>query len=386
MSRSWFFISTTSLQVSRYHLYPPIEASYPKLDSIATCATVIKKEKVEADDNEVRNTSGDKRLPGTLILKGIIWPGMNLFDAAPEEAKRMRNQKKHYSVVQMLERNSAMVEATETVSSADRIMLKQRAMEDLENDSPVEGEFMVRKPPVKKRKASAPRKPRPNKQNKKQARQPKRRGQAAARPVTPDNTVATDSAHVVFGTNIDSSEDEGPAYKEAVRNSLMGNFVLYDEQSSNQAVDSTRMDTTLSDSVNAMQHQDMISMSKLPVTPTVRHIKREMLDTPDMKTTISPIQSENLPFFAQFGSSNAAMSTYPLPYTPTRQLDVLPPKIKDQRINPLGLNLYDTFSAQDDYLSTTNPSVPIVGDVDRSIKMESVDSDEFVPEAFTHYH
>lgn len=33
-------------------------------------------------------------------LKGIVWPGMGIFDAATSEQKRMRNQKKDSSVLQ----------------------------------------------------------------------------------------------------------------------------------------------------------------------------------------------------------------------------------------------------------------------------------------------
>ena len=48
-------------------------------------------------------------------LKGIIWPGMDLFDAASPEAKRMRNQKKENSVLVTMRANSELVEPTEVI-------------------------------------------------------------------------------------------------------------------------------------------------------------------------------------------------------------------------------------------------------------------------------
>lgn len=48
-------------------------------------------------------------------LKGVFWPGMNIFDSATPEMRRKRNQKKAVSVLTQLETNSLEVEPTELV-------------------------------------------------------------------------------------------------------------------------------------------------------------------------------------------------------------------------------------------------------------------------------
>ncbi|KAI1143243.1 hypothetical protein F5Y05DRAFT_420956 [Hypoxylon sp. FL0543] len=52
---------------------------------------------------------------GAQSLKGMVYPGMSLFDAAGEEQKRKRNQRKHPAVLQQLEVNSTLVTTDEIV-------------------------------------------------------------------------------------------------------------------------------------------------------------------------------------------------------------------------------------------------------------------------------
>ncbi|KAL7629544.1 hypothetical protein AAE478_001065 [Parahypoxylon ruwenzoriense] len=52
---------------------------------------------------------------GSLVLKGIVYPGMGGFDAAKEEQRRKRNQRKPLAVLQQLEINSALVTTEESV-------------------------------------------------------------------------------------------------------------------------------------------------------------------------------------------------------------------------------------------------------------------------------
>lgn len=82
---------------------------------------------------------------------------MALFDAAPEDLKRKRNQRKDGSVLQKLERNAANVQPTETVHSAVGTILKHRHMDHLEDDSPVEGEEVMVEPTPKRRKTGGQR-------------------------------------------------------------------------------------------------------------------------------------------------------------------------------------------------------------------------------------
>lgn len=56
---------------------------------------------------------------GMLRLKGTCWPGMNLFDAANQEMKRMRNQRKDKSVIDQMEAFSATISRDEYVYNLD---------------------------------------------------------------------------------------------------------------------------------------------------------------------------------------------------------------------------------------------------------------------------
>ncbi|KAI8635465.1 hypothetical protein F5Y19DRAFT_461089 [Xylariaceae sp. FL1651] len=52
---------------------------------------------------------------GTLVLKGVVYPGMAGFDSATEKDRRMRNQKKDPAVLRKLEANSELVTRVEEV-------------------------------------------------------------------------------------------------------------------------------------------------------------------------------------------------------------------------------------------------------------------------------
>lgn len=59
-------------------------------------------------------------------LKGVYWPGMDLFDSATPEMKRKRNQKKDTSVIKQLEASSLDVEPSEMVFTPDGTFKKTR--------------------------------------------------------------------------------------------------------------------------------------------------------------------------------------------------------------------------------------------------------------------
>ena len=78
-------------------------------------------------------------------LKGVYWPGMDIFDSATPEMRRKRNQKKDSSVVQQLEVNSQEVEALELIFTPQGSFKRQRRIsssvyDDDEEDSPVKVE------------------------------------------------------------------------------------------------------------------------------------------------------------------------------------------------------------------------------------------------------
>ncbi|PYI20607.1 hypothetical protein BO99DRAFT_456481 [Aspergillus violaceofuscus CBS 115571] len=85
-------------------------------------------------------------------LKGILWPGMDIFDSATEQMRRRRNQKKDESILRMMEKTSLCVEPTELVFSPTGILRKQRVISgNVEDSSPLKGET-----PIPKRRVSRP--------------------------------------------------------------------------------------------------------------------------------------------------------------------------------------------------------------------------------------
>ncbi|EKG14825.1 hypothetical protein MPH_08100 [Macrophomina phaseolina MS6] len=68
-------------------------------------------------------------------LKGVYWPGMDIFDSATPEMKRKRNQKKDTSVVEQLELNSREVEATEHIWTPCGTLHKERPISGSVTDS-----------------------------------------------------------------------------------------------------------------------------------------------------------------------------------------------------------------------------------------------------------
>jgi hypothetical protein len=61
----------------------------------------------------------DKKLSDSNRLKGVFWPGMDLFDSATPEMKRKRNQRKDGSVLAGMIATSRGTEPTEIVYSMD---------------------------------------------------------------------------------------------------------------------------------------------------------------------------------------------------------------------------------------------------------------------------
>ncbi|KAM3077545.1 hypothetical protein ACMFMG_006882 [Clarireedia jacksonii] len=61
----------------------------------------------------------EEKLSDSTKLKGVLWPGMDLFDSATAEMKRMRNQRKNGSILESMMAASAEVEPTEVSYHAD---------------------------------------------------------------------------------------------------------------------------------------------------------------------------------------------------------------------------------------------------------------------------
>jgi hypothetical protein len=85
---------------------------------------------VDETDDECSND----HVPGTSSkLKGVFWPGMDLFDSATAEMKRMRNQKKDGTALEQMMQSSMEVEPTEWVFNADGQFRKARDIFDDES-------------------------------------------------------------------------------------------------------------------------------------------------------------------------------------------------------------------------------------------------------------
>lgn len=65
-----------------------------------------------------------------LKLKGVQWPGMDIFDSAPEAKQKLRNQRKDESVLILMEQSSVGVEPTEMVWTRDGALHKRRDIYD----------------------------------------------------------------------------------------------------------------------------------------------------------------------------------------------------------------------------------------------------------------
>ena len=73
-------------------------------------------------------------------LKGVVWPGMDLFDSASPEAKRKRNQRKDSSVLALMQTNAGLVEPTETIYFPSWEMKQERFISGEVESSPLKDE------------------------------------------------------------------------------------------------------------------------------------------------------------------------------------------------------------------------------------------------------
>lgn len=67
-----------------------------------------------------------EKITDCLKLKGVKWPGMDLFDSATPEMKRVRNQRKDVSVLEQMKETSMAVRPTEYVYNIDGDFQKVR--------------------------------------------------------------------------------------------------------------------------------------------------------------------------------------------------------------------------------------------------------------------
>jgi hypothetical protein len=113
-----------------------------------------RKRKVKAETPHAGDMDEDD---DTSKLKGVVWPGMSLFDAATPELKKKRNQKKDISVGERLANMSEGVQKEELIFSSSGDFCKKRLItgQPQPEDDVLPGEEVPSRPPKAKR---APRK------------------------------------------------------------------------------------------------------------------------------------------------------------------------------------------------------------------------------------
>ncbi|KAI9877022.1 MAG: hypothetical protein M1830_005017 [Pleopsidium flavum] len=137
--------------------YPdPSTASGLQDDTLFDSGPSILTGTVEDDDAESLHHDEldlDQATEGTK-LKGVFWPGMDIFDSATPEMRRKRNQKKDGSILEKMMISAAEVEPTELVFTPEGSLKKQRPISGMaEDSSPVKEET-----PKPKRRRSNPKK------------------------------------------------------------------------------------------------------------------------------------------------------------------------------------------------------------------------------------
>ncbi|KAK2755513.1 hypothetical protein FQN54_006453 [Arachnomyces sp. PD_36] len=90
--------------------------------------------------------TGDKGSDEMAKLKGVLWPGMDIFDSATEQMRKKRNQKKDGKTLKRMEKNSEDIEPTELVFSPGGTLRKERLISGMVDDSsPLKGETPIPK-------------------------------------------------------------------------------------------------------------------------------------------------------------------------------------------------------------------------------------------------
>ncbi|KAL5117224.1 hypothetical protein ACEQ8H_004913 [Pleosporales sp. CAS-2024a] len=98
------------------------------------------------EDDPIDTAEDPMAVSESTKLKGIYWPGMDIFDSATPEMRRKRNQKKDRSVVAQLELNSQEVEAVEVIFTPRGSLKRQRRISNAEYDDEEEVDIKTETP------------------------------------------------------------------------------------------------------------------------------------------------------------------------------------------------------------------------------------------------
>ena len=131
----------------------PVKTQYPEPPAILQPFPILPNRSIQSflvrdnaaqggEDNQVDVEEDDIEELEDIVsectkLKGICWPGMNIFDSASPEARRKRNQKKDGSILQQMKANSATVEPTELIFYSGGTLKKSRQITGQVESSPI---------------------------------------------------------------------------------------------------------------------------------------------------------------------------------------------------------------------------------------------------------
>ncbi|KAG8525355.1 uncharacterized protein KY384_008999 [Bacidia gigantensis] len=137
-------LDSVSIDPFRSNAKQPVETRYPDPLDLPPYLQENDQESIQTDKVEEPIEPGSS-------LKGIVYPGMSLFDSASYEAQRLRNQKKHGSVLEQMEMDSIAIEPTERVFWPDGQVKIERVITGNVESSPLKEPTPLPKPPKRPR-------------------------------------------------------------------------------------------------------------------------------------------------------------------------------------------------------------------------------------------
>ncbi|TLD39036.1 hypothetical protein E2P81_ATG00023 [Venturia nashicola] len=123
--RDSLFEMTESTESPRSYTYPepPAQSRFTGLPVAALSSPTLRTQSTPS-----RPSTPDRRDQDNSKLKGVLWPGMDIFDSATPTARRRRNQKKDASILEQLEASSLEVQPTEAIWLPDGGLKKERVI------------------------------------------------------------------------------------------------------------------------------------------------------------------------------------------------------------------------------------------------------------------
>ena len=110
-----------------FSVSPPSKAPTPVQDDQSLRSSI---------EDESRFLLDEETTSESPKLKGVYWPGMDMFDSASPDAKRKRNQKKDGSILEQMMTTSATVEPTELIFYPGGDLYKMRYISGQVESSP----------------------------------------------------------------------------------------------------------------------------------------------------------------------------------------------------------------------------------------------------------